>query len=193
MSLETVVEDIREEARAQADEIREEAASEASEIVAEAEADAEETLATAEREVEQQIERERDRARSSAALEAKQQRLGARRDVLERVYDEVEEAVAELGGDRREALTRTLIESGLEQFDDGADVSVYGRETDRELIASILEDHDRAAFAGTRDCLGGVVLESDASRVRVNNTFDSILEEVWEDELKDISDQLFEA
>jgi len=26
----------------------------------------------------------------------------------------------------------------------------------------------------------------------VNNTFDSILEDVWEDELKEISDRLFE-
>jgi len=36
------------------------------------------------------------------------------------------------------------------------------------------------------------VVESDASRVRVNNTFDSVLETVWEDQLKDVSTRLFE-
>jgi len=38
----------------------------------------------------------------------------------------------------------------------------------------------------------GVVAESDTSRVRVNNTFDSILESVWDDELKNISERLFD-
>lgn len=45
---------------------------------------------------------------------------------------------------------------------------------------------------GEIDCLGGVVAESDTSRVRVNNTFDSILESVWDDELKNISERLFD-
>ncbi|OYR79833.1 V-type ATP synthase subunit E, partial [Halorubrum distributum] len=39
---------------------------------------------------------------------------------------------------------------------------------------------------------GGVVAESDTSRVRVNNTFDSVLESVWDDELKNISERLFD-
>lgn len=193
MSLETVVQDIREEAKAQAAEIREAAEAEAAELIAEAESDADETVAAAEEEVERQIERERERARSGAALEAKQERLGARRDVLERVYDEVESAVADLGGERREELTLAVIESALDQFDEDVTVRVYGRESDRELIESLLDDTEDASFAGTIDCLGGVVVESDAARVRVNNTFDSILDSVWEDELKNISDRLFEA
>ena len=43
-----------------------------------------------------------------------------------------------------------------------------------------------------RSCLGGVVVDSADSRVRVNNTFDSVLDDVWEDSLKDVSDILFD-
>ena len=190
MSLETVVEDIRDEARARADEIRVEADKRADEIVAEAEADAETIREEREAEVEREISQEREQRLSSAKLEAKQARLGARRDVLEDVRTDVEGAIADLEGDRREELTRELFTAAVDEFDEGATLRVYGRAEDQSLIEDILTDD--ATFAGEKECLGGVIVESDASRVRVNNTFDSVLESVWEDNLKAISDRLFE-
>ncbi|QIO20977.1 V-type ATP synthase subunit E [Haloarcula sp. JP-L23] len=192
MSLDTVVEDIRDEARARADEIREEADERAEEIISEAEADADQIREEREAEVDREIEQEREQRLSSAKLEAKQARLGARRDVLQDVHEDVEQAIADLEGDRREELTRSLISAAVEEFD-GDSLQVYGRADDQDLIEDILTDYDDAEFAGEYDCLGGVVVESEASRVRVNNTFDSVLESVWEDNLKAISDRLFEA
>jgi V/A-type H+-transporting ATPase subunit E len=193
MSLETVVEDIRDEARARADEIREEADERAQEIIDEAEADAEQIRADREAEVDREISQEREQRLSSAKLQAKQARLGARRDVLEDVRADVEAALADLGGDRREELTRALLDAAVAEFDDGDDLAVYGRADDQDLLEDVLTDYDGATFAGERDCLGGVVVESESSRVRVNNTFDSLLETVWEDNLRDISDRLFDA
>ncbi|WP_225335172.1 V-type ATP synthase subunit E [Halomicrobium urmianum] len=192
MSLDTVVEDVREEARARAEEIRSDADERAEEIVAEAEADAEEIREDREAEVEREIEQEREQRLSSAKLEAKQERLAARRDVLEDVREQVEAEIAGLEGDQREELTRALLDAAAAEFDDGAAIEVYGRPDDQELLTSILAEYDGYEYAGEVDCLGGVVAESDASRVRVNNTFDSILEDVWEDNLRDISDRLFE-
>ncbi|WP_372913156.1 V-type ATP synthase subunit E [Salinigranum sp.] len=192
MSLETVVEDIRDEARARAEEIREEAEAEADDIVADAESDADDIIAERERAVERQIEQEREQALSSAKLEAKQQRLEARRDVLQDVHDEVEQAVADIDGDEREELTRVLLDAAAEEFDDDDSVAVYGAPKDEALLTEILADYDGFTLDGERDCLGGVVVESETSRVRVNNTFDSILESVWEDELKEISSTLFD-
>jgi V/A-type H+-transporting ATPase subunit E len=192
MSLDTVVADIRDEARARAEEIRDEAEERADEIIAEAEVDAEQILEEREAEVESQIQQEREQRLSSAKLEAKQARLSARRDVLEDVHSDVETAVAELDGDRREELTRELLSAATEEFDD-SEIRVYGRSDDQSLIEDILADYDDATFAGDRECLGGVVVESEASRVRVNNTFDSVLETVWEENLKTISDRLFET
>jgi V/A-type H+-transporting ATPase subunit E len=192
MSLDTVVEDIREQARARADEIREEAEAEADEIIAEAEDDAEEIHEEILGDAERTIEQEREQKLSSAKLEAKQARLEARRDVLQSVRSDIEQEVAELSGDEREELTAALLEATDAEFDDGESVDVYGRADDQELLDDLLADYDGFEYAGEYDCLGGVVADSDQSRVRVKNTFDSILDEVWENNLREISDRLFE-
>ena len=191
MTLEAVVADIREQVEETVAEIQADADEQADSIIAAAEADAEETIAQAKADVERRIEREREQQLSSATLEAKQERLAARRDLLEAVHDRVRETLANIEGERREELTRSLLSAGLEQFDDG-EVRVYGRASDDALLEEIIADHDDVGYAGEYECLGGVVLESDQARVRVNNTFDSVLEEVWEDRLKDVSDRLFE-
>ncbi|WP_276280251.1 V-type ATP synthase subunit E [Halorussus caseinilyticus] len=192
MSLDTVVEDIRNEARERAKEIRSEGDERAEEIISEAESDADEILAEQERETEQTIAQEREQKLSSAKLEAKQKRLEARRDVLQDVRASVEERIADLEGDRREELTRELLDAASEEFEDGDTVHVYGKPEDDELLTDVVADYDGYEYAGEYDCLGGVVVESEQSRLRVNNTFDSVLEDVWEDNLQDVSKRLFE-
>ncbi len=192
MSLDTVVDDIRERAQERAEQIRAEGEQQAEEIVDEAEAEAARIRESREREVDREIEQKREQARSGAALEAKQERLKARRDVLEEVREATEQRLAELEGDRREELTRSLLQNAATEFDEGETVAVYGRSDDESLLGEILAEYDGWSYAGERDCLGGVVVESEESRVRVNNTFDSVLEAVWEENLKAISDRLFE-
>lgn len=192
MSLETVAEDIRDEARARAREIEANADEREEAIIAEAESDAEGIRAEREREVSREIKQEREQRLSSANLEAKQKRLEARRDVLEDVREQVEDEIANLGGERREVLTDGLLAAATEEFEDGASVRIYGRAEDEALISELVEAHEGYEYAGEYDCLGGVVAESDSSRVRVNNTFDSVLGNVWEDNLKEASTRLFE-
>lgn len=194
MSLEQVRDDIEKEARARADEIRADAEERAEEILSAAEADAEEINAARSEEVESEIEQRREQALSGAKLEAKQQRLEARRDVLEEVYGEIEAALVDLDDDTREELTRSLIASAAAEFDDHDEVVVHGRADDQALIESILDDeaYDGFSLGESRDCLGGVVVESETSRVRVNNTFDSVLDSVWDEHLKELSAHLFD-
>jgi len=192
MSLDTVVEDIRDEARARRDEILASADEEAEDIVAEAEADAEDIVAEAEAAVEREVEQTREQELSAAKLEAKQERLEARRDALADVRERVEERVAGLEGEEREELTRDLVAAAAAEFDDDATVEVYARADDHDLVEDVLDEYDGWSVAGEYDCLGGVVAESESSRVRVNNTFDSVLDVVWEDELRDVSAILFE-
>ncbi|QSG10940.1 Archaeal/vacuolar-type H+-ATPase subunit E [Halapricum desulfuricans] len=192
MSLESVTEDIKEQARERAEEIRADAEQRAEEIVQEAEQEAEEIRQRKEREVERQIEQEREQRLSSGNLEAKQKQLATRRQVLEDVRDRVEAELVALDDETREALTRDLIEASVTEFDDVGTVEVYGRGDDESLLRSIVEEYDGIEYGGEIDCLGGVVVESDASRVRIDNTFDSILEDVWQESLREISDELFE-
>lgn len=191
MSLESVAEDIRQQARAEAEAIREEADERAEEIVADAEAEAEEIVENREREVERQAEQEREQTLSSAKLEAKQLRLRARRDALDDVRAAVEDRIAGIEGAERERLTRTLLEAALSEFDEGESLVVHGREADVDLLRE-LADADRLTVGDPIECLGGVVVEGSRTRVRVDNTFDSVLESVWDEQLREISDRLFE-
>jgi len=190
MSLETVVEDIRDEAEQRAEEIREEAEVEAEAIEQDATEDAEQIREEAEAEVEAQIEQEREQTRSSAKLEAKQERLRARRDLLEELRETVEAKLVSLPDDRREELTRALLEDALSEFERGA--QLHGRPDDESLLRDLADEYDNVTYGGTTDCLGGVVVEGASSRVRINNTFDSVLEEIMETERQSLSDLLFE-
>jgi V/A-type H+-transporting ATPase subunit E len=192
MSLDTVVEDIRDEARARAEEIRSEGEERAEEIVSEAERDAEEIREAAEREAERTVDQEREQKLSSAKLEAKQERLDARREIIEGVREEVEAEIAAIDGDDRAELTRTLLDAAAEEFEDAETVTVHGRENDEELLSTITSEYDGFEVGEPIECLGGVAVESEASRVRVDNTFDSVLESVWDDNLREISARLFE-
>lgn len=192
MSLEQVRDDIEKEARARADEIRAEAEERAEEIISAAEADAEEIKATRSAEVDDEIDQRREQALSGAKLEAKQARLEARRDVLEDVREEIEDALVDLDDETREELTESLIENAAAEFDDDDRVVVHGRADDEDLLEDLLASYDGFSVGEPVDCLGGVIVESETSRVRVNNTFDSVLESVWDDQLKDISALLFE-
>jgi V/A-type H+-transporting ATPase subunit E len=193
MSLDTVVEDIRDEARARAEEIRAEGQERADEIVAEAEADAEAIVEEREQAVERQIAQEREQAVSGAKLEAKQERLEARRDALQSVRQQVETELGGLSGDTREELTRALVEASATEFDEGSEVVVRGRAADEALLEEIVAEHDGFSLGDEPvDCLGGVVVESETSRVQVDNTFDSLLDTVWENNLKDVSGILFD-
>ncbi len=192
MSLETVVEDIREQANTRAAEIREEAERDAEEIREQAQAEAEEIREERLEAAEREIEQEREQRLSSAKLEAKQSRLEARREVISAVREEVETAIANLEGEQREVLTRKLLAAAAEEFEGDERVAVYGRADDRSLLESLLTEYDGFEYAGEVDCLGGVVVESDSSRVRVTNTFDSVLEDVWEENLREMSTRLFE-
>jgi len=189
MSLETVVEDIRAEADARAEEILTEAREEAAAIREEAEAEAAEIRENAAAEVDAEIEQLREQRLSSGALEAKQERLEARRDVLDTVRTELEAEIASLPTAKRTELTRELLADAVEEFD-AADV--YARQEDAELVQDLLEEHDGFDYAGETDCLGGVLLEGRDGRLRVDNTFDSVFDSVWEANLKALSDVLFE-
>ncbi|ESS11986.1 MAG: archaeal/vacuolar-type H+-ATPase subunit E [uncultured archaeon A07HR60] len=191
MSLDTVIKDIREEARARADEITQHAETRAEEIINEAETDAKRIREERQAKVDSEIAQEREQALSSAKLQAKQERLGARRDVLQEVRERVESELAGMEGDRRVELTRTLLEASLKEFDTDT-IEMYGNADDEELLTELVGEYDRAEYGGTTDILGGVVAESEAANVRVNNSFDSVLDDVWDDGIKELSDQLFE-
>ena len=191
MSLETVVEDIREKARGDAERILSESDAEGKEIIDKARKEASVNRAVGKEEISRKIELEREQKFSSTNLAAKQKTLEKKRDLLELVRQEIENEISQIKGKEREELTGKLIESSIKEFIGVKDVFVYGNLEDEKLLKSLLKKHKGVKYGGEYECIGGVVMESESARMRVNNTFDSIIETVWTEELKNISELLF--
>ena len=191
MSLETVVEDIREKARGDAERILSESDAEGKEIIDKARKEASVNRAVGKEEIRRKIELEKEQKFSSTNLAAKQKTLEKKRDLLELVRQEIENEISQIKGKEREELTGKLIESSIKEFIGVKDVFVYGNLEDEKLLKSLLKKQKGVKYGGEYECIGGVVMESESARMRVNNTFDSIIETVWTEELKNISELLF--
>ena len=194
MSLDTVAEDIKAQAQTEAEEIIQAAEQEAKTLREQAEQEADELREQQLAEAESTIEQEREQKLSSASLEAKQLRLEARRDALADVRTSIETELESIDGDRRRTLTEQLLAETVAEFDAGA-IEIYCRAEDRELLEELAEEYDEKElrYAGDTDCLGGVVAEADSSQVRVTNTFDAVLADVWDENLRETTDRLLDA
>jgi V/A-type H+-transporting ATPase subunit E len=188
MGLETVVDDIKDEARTRAEEITEEAEKDAEETLEEAREEAEKIKKEEREAAEKRAEELREQEVSSAKLEARKMQSRERRDLLAELRADVRDELAELE-EGREEMTRTLLEGAIEELDEDSGV-VYAAERDAELVKDILGDYDGFKYGGTTEILGGVVVEVSGGDVRVNNSFDSVLETVWNDSLKEVSESL---
>ena len=188
MGLETVVDDIKQEARARADEIVEEAEEDKEARLSEARDEAESIVEQAREEAEKEAENLREQEVSSAKLEARKMVSREERDLLANLRSDVRDELASLD-EGREGMTRTLLESGVEELGDD-EGSVYASEDDEGMVQDLVEDFDGFEYGGTTDILGGVVVESANGEVRVDNSFDSVLERVWNDSLREVSAHL---
>lgn len=188
MGLDTVVNDIKDEARARAEEIVEEAEAEKEEKLEEARERAEELKQEAREDAESEADALREQEVSSAKLEARKMKSREERDLLADLRADVRDELAALDEDR-EGLTATLLEDGIEELGETEGV-VYVAEGDEEMVEELLEDVDGFEVGGTTDVLGGVVVEAADGKVRVDNSFDSVLERVWNDSLREVSARL---
>lgn len=188
MGLETVVDDITDEARAEAEEKLEQAQAEAEDVVEEAEREAEEIEQEAKKEAEAEAEEIREQAVSSARLEARKLESKAEKRLLQELREDVELRLQELE-DGRSELTSELLDAAVEELDSHGG-EVYAAAGDHELVEDLLEDVDGYSYGGETDILGGVVVEGEDGDVRVDNSFDNVLERVWTEDLKQISETL---
>lgn len=180
MGLEDVKNEITEEAAAEAKTIVDEAEARKQELLDEAEQDAEQIVEQAEQDAEQEAASLRRKKLSAARMDAKKKRLAAREELLEAVYDQFRERVNDLG----EEKTRELIENALERLSDDVEIgTVYTREAYKDLAREYGEFEEK-------DVHGVIVETADGSR-QFNLRFDTVAEQVINDNQKAVSEVLF--
>jgi V/A-type H+-transporting ATPase subunit E len=182
MGLENVIEDILQQAKKQVDVINTLADEEVAAINEKAQAKAEKVIKDKQTEVDAQIKRMRIQEISGAHLEVKRAVLNAKKDLLDSVYQSARDSIAAIPTEKNTAMLKAILDK---QSSSGS--TVYSNARDAALVREMTD----LTFAGEIECIGGLAIENEDGSVRMDFTFDTILDDVSEQTLKQISDILF--
>ncbi len=182
MGLDAIIEEIKAKGRAEADKISEETSSEVSKIIAEAEANDAVLKAAKEEAVRKEIDRLRQQEVSSANLEVKKAILNARKEILDEVYENAKESVKKLPAEKNQKLLKSIIEKN-----ENNNAKIYSKAKDKPVVKKLT----KLEYAGEIDCIGGVVIENADGTEVMDFKYDTILRNVSEQSLKQVSDILF--
>ncbi|WMW24420.1 V-type ATP synthase subunit E [Methanolobus sediminis] len=182
MGLETVVKDIMDAAHAEVSKLDSEADAEVALILDDAKQNAKRIMGERLAKAEDDIKKIRQQDISSANLEVKRTLLNARKEILEKVYVQAVETISGFSPEKNEELLKELI---TEYEANGS--KIYSNAESEELVKKL----SSLEYAGNIDCLGGVAIENEDGTIRLDYTYDVLLNSVNERLLKQTSDILF--
>ena len=182
MGLEAIVGEIKAKGMAEADRISGETEQEVSRIITDAEEAAEKLKTSKEEAIGKEIERLKQQELSSANLEIKKAKLNARKEILDEVYENSKESVKKLPAEKNLKLLKSIIEKNEKN-----NAKIYSRDKDKAAVKKLT----KLEYAGVIDCIGGVVIENEGGTEVLDFRYDTILKNVSEQSLKQVSDVLF--
>ena len=181
MGLETVLDRIRDTGKEEAAAIVAEARAERERVLADVRAEGQKAGARSEAEAHDQAARRRMQDLARAELDAKKIVLAAQEEVLNLVR---ERARANLAASTNPEALRKLLAAHAADWRSGR---VYANAKDEATVRGIVGGN----FAGTITCIGGVTIESADGTSRLNLTYDSVLEDLWDDVVKEVAQTLW--
>ncbi|HET6399579.1 MAG TPA: V-type ATP synthase subunit E family protein [Candidatus Thermoplasmatota archaeon] len=177
MSLEAVLGDVRRDGDERAKQVLQKAREEANAILAEARAKAQAIeqarLAEAARDAQQLLQQAQSRAESEGRKVVLSAEASLRAELRQRLL----KAFADLPTKAREAHLAKLLARAQQELPGGR---VWGSEKD----AAYLKGQKAYSFAGTEPVAGGIIVESEDGTVRLDLTYETLLESAWRDVLK---------
>jgi V/A-type H+-transporting ATPase subunit E len=156
---------------------RDELITDADKRIAESRAKAEATITSAIAQMEQQEV-------SSAELESKKALLMARKSMMDLLKEHSLSRIAELPPERRKKLYSKLMAKAKKEL---GECYVYSNRAD----TSMLSLPPGLKSGGTIECSGGLVFESTDRTVRLDYRFESILDDLWSEDMQKIYELLF--
>lgn len=191
MGLETVVSDIQEKGRREVETIQGETQREVEEILKSAQARVEKLKLEAEREVQDHIRRLIAQEDSAANLIVKRQVLNAQKEMLDQVYQKALRSLLELPEDFHQKALSGLLHQAVQEMRGGM-VHANARDVPvlRDLIA---RDASLSGFkvGDAVDIEGGIVVENLDATMKIDLSYRTYLDQIWETALKDAADTLF--
>jgi V/A-type H+-transporting ATPase subunit E len=187
MPLEPVLEEIQKRGDETVKKIKEEAEKEAEKIIEEAKREAEEILKRARYEAEREGEALKKQEISAVTLEMKRLLLNKQKEIVEQVFDLLRQKVRDMDEGTRKEIIKKLLSKNA-----SPGMLVYSRKEDEGIVKDALKELKLDLnYAGNIECIGGIILEDPKGEVRINLTFDELLNQVYEQKLAEVSKILF--
>lgn len=172
--VENRIKDLEAETKAEAEVILTDAKKRSEALINAAKAKTEEQIATLEK-----------KELASTNLESKKPLLDAKRQLIEKTYADVKFKISKLDTPTRKTLLKNLMADSLKQMPDAK--KVYVNKNDMSLVKPFA----KTMTISERDMLGGVIIENSDGTVRIDNSFDMLLESIRNSTLKEAADILF--
>jgi V/A-type H+/Na+-transporting ATPase subunit E len=180
MGLETVKGEVISNARNQEKALLAEASKEASEITKKAEGKLRQIKEQGDETTKMMIDTIKHQEMASAELENKKILLETKKQLIENVFLEVGKKLETLDSGKRQEYVKKLLENAKNDIEVA---NVYCNEKDVKFVGDLKSE--------SADILGGVIAENDDGTVRVDYSFDTLLENIKENELQNINKVLF--
>lgn len=183
MSLESVVQAIRDRGQAEAEAILAEARAERARALEATRAEGQAEVKAAEARAREEAERRRVQDLARAELEARKIVLAAQKEVLDETR---QRALARLGTlDENPLILKALLTANEAEWGRGG--RVYSNAKDEPHVRRIVGDR----YGGRIDCTGGVVIENADGTRRVDLRYETILQDVWNDSVREVAGVLW--
>ena len=178
--IESLKSEIISKAKDDASSIIKEANQEAAKIIKEAESKIESRRRESEEEAKFLIEASKKKALINAEIEAKRMELEAKKSLIEEVFEKAKERIGGIDNSKRNSITNSLYKKACNEIDIG---KVYCNKKDSKMFKGV--------ETSSTDIIGGLIAESKDGLIRVDYSFDTMLESIKENEIKGVVDALF--
>jgi V/A-type H+-transporting ATPase subunit E len=186
-----VIKEIRDKGQAEADQIKRETQAEVASILGAAQEKAGRIKLAADQDIERQSTHIMSQEASAANLVVKRQLLNTQKDLLDKVYSAALSQIARLPEDfHREAMKKLLLKAKAE-IPEGI---VHSNTRDSENLSRILSSETSLkgySMGVPVEIEGGVIIESKDGELKIDYSYRTFLNSVWETGLKDASGILF--
>jgi V/A-type H+-transporting ATPase subunit E len=191
MGLEAVIQDIQEKGNKEVEAIRQETQADVQTILKAAQERVEALKIAAEKEVQEHIQRLISQEDSAANLIVKRQLLNAQKEVLDQVYGVTLQALSGLPASFHRDVLAGLLHQAAKDVSEGR---VFVNERDAPLVKELIAgDKTLSSFryGGTAEIEGGILVETSDKSMKLDLSYRTFLDRIWETGLKDAADILF--
>ncbi len=189
MPVEKLIERIKKDAERKADEILEMKEEEAEEVRQEIEKEKERRLDEIQKKEEREIETMKNRIISQAKLESRKQKMNAREEMIEKVFQRTRERLKETDPSEYEDYLKKVVKKSINVL--GKDIEIRCNEESLDLVQKIVEEIEPTIeVKDDLNSLGGIKAHSEKG-AGIDFTFEANLERNRKELRKDVSDILF--